>query len=609
MAGIPNALPPLVPTVRVEQAQPQARPAAPGSTTPARKPDLFQAKPAAPPLPPKPAQPLGAFIAPESLATSEFQTWLEAQKQRPSVLATHNEVGKRLLAQRPENLAQLLVVGRACAREALEASGELKAAGEGAEHLVTQTALVALSQHAFWWHGEVREQFPRFLSDGRSLGGRGNDAEGSDKAWHAVDQAMFSYAVLFDAHFGDGKTAAALLGTVEAFDPQNTALKIGEAYDRVRGAAGGLTAGSMPVHDENPIYFARPTDLSPDEAKAYDGAVRVGDAYEHVSSHHFPKYEKYDPDALGTHPELRDPLAAVDDTREVHSGLADPGVTRDLTADRIGAYWGVQLFRDPKGSWAIPFDEGDRFKDRPLAPGAKGTFPQYLAHEAALLGALTGTAAAPPSGKAELLQRMYATVDQLAAGDREKLSRYYANFTERQLSSGVYFGEGPRESPNFEDHQAWAKGASPDDLKLELQRRVDKVEQAHGLKELQAMINERVMFDRGLGRLDRGALPLHDGASQDLESPRYINGVARLIANPRAGQAFVVMNGFKMAYERNSDAATNGRYGYDVMGLPTSDEIKDGKDGVYQTFDRGWMEWNPRDNVRIHLGARPPAGA
>jgi hypothetical protein len=608
MAGISNVLPPQVPSVRSEGTQPQDKPAAAGTSAPAApaaKPDVFVAKPAAPPLPPKPAQPLNGFIAPESLVSAEFQKWVEAQKARPSVLATHDAIAKQLMAQRPDNVAQLLVVGRACAREALEASGELKAAGAGAEHLVTQTALVALSSHAFWWRGEVREQFPRFLSDGRSLGGRGNDAEGSDKSWHAVNHALFSYAVLFDQHFGEGQTADALMKAVETFDPTNTALKLGEAYERVRGAAGGLTAGAMPVADPDPAYFARPTDLSPDEAKAYDGAVRVGDSYEHISSHHFPKYEHYDPDKLGTHPELSDPLAAVDDTREVHSGLADPGVTRDMTADRIGAYLGVQLFRDPRGTWPIPFDEGEKFKNRPLAPGAKGTFAQYLAHEGALLATLSGTGAPPPSSKAELLQRMNAAVDQLSGSDREKLSRYYANFTERQLSSGVYFGEGPKESPYFEDHQAWARTASPDDLKGELLRRVDKVEQAHGLKELQAMINERVMFDRALGHLTGGALPLHDGASQDLESPRYINSLARLIANPRSGQAYVVMNGFKMAYERNSDTVTQGRYGYDVMGLPTSDEISDGKDGVYQTFDRGWMEWNPRDDVRIHLGARP----
>jgi hypothetical protein len=608
MAGISNVLPPQVSPVRSEGTQAQDKPAAPGTSAPAApaaKPDVFVAKPAASPLPPKPAQPLHGFIAPESLVSAEFQKWVEAQKARPSVLAAHDAIGKQLMAQRPDNLAQLLVVGRSCAREALEASGELTAAGAGAEHLVTQTALVVLSSHAFWWHGEVREQFPRFLSDGRSLGGRGNDAEGSDKSWHAVNHALFSYAVLFDQHFGEGKTADALMKAVETFDPTNTALKLGEAYERVRGAAGGLTAGAMPVADPDPAYFARPTDLSADEAKAYDGAVRVGDSYEHISSHHFPKYEHYDPDTLGTHPELSDPLAAVDDTREVHSGLADPGVTRDMTADRIGAYLGVQLFRDPRGTWPIPFDEGEKFKNRPLAPGAKGTFAQYLAHEGALLSTLSGTNAPAPASKAELLQRMNATVDQLSDSDREKLSRYYANFTERQLSSGVYFGEGPKESPSFEDHQAWAKTASPDDLKGELLRRVDKVEQAHGLKELQAMINERVMFDRGLGHLSRGALPLHDGASQDLESPRYYTGVARLVANPRSGQAYVVMNGFKMAYERNSDAVTQGRYGYDVMGLPTSDEISDGKDGVYQTFDRGWMEWNPRDDVRIHLGARP----
>lgn len=515
----------------------------------------------------------------------------------PSIKATAERLGARLLERSPNTLRELLTIAKE------EAARTITDTTENREHLTTLTALIALSAHAFTQDGAVRARFPRFLSDGRELTREANAEEGIDKAWHAINHAMFSYVTLFDAHFGDGATSRAFLAGVNGFDPEANGPKLAEVYEATGGRVGGLAPLSLPgPHEDTPAYFSRPTDLTADEGMAYDAAVRVGDAYEVWSTRLFPQYAPPDVSALRRHGRIDDPVAKVDDTRWVHSGVADVGVARDLTANRIGADLGVRLFRNAASIPRITYDDGAQFALRPFAPGAKGPFSAFVSHEAALISKLGITAQPLPTEPAEaaraLIECMNTAVDTLATSNRDALSRYYASLSVRVLALGVFHDEGPNESPHFDDHQKWAATAPPEAIKTELARRVNEIAQAHVLKDLQGLITQRAMFDRSVGRLSGRTTALGDGAVQTVNGPNYFAGQARLVANPATNSAHVVMRGFLQVWE-----STNT---FEALGLPRTDEQSDGADGATQEFDRGVMTWNPRDGVRVTLTQNTP---
>lgn len=273
-----------------------------------------------------------------------FKDWVTDQvTSNPATHATFTGLADLLVsARRPQTVADVISATIGIAREQVSKLPNAPTSERARMHMATATAMLALAAHGmFCVPGHQAQSFPQFLPDGRV------QDYGHDKSRHCVDHAMFSFITLYDQLYGDGTHADGLLGQVDKIDTQGWGAAVGQAYDDARGTLGALLKGYQPAPPEDvSVYFPRPDGLNPTEAKAYDYAVRVGDYYEAASTDGFSL------DKLG-----REPVAGglpLDSTE----GLSDPGTTRDMTANRIGAWIGTQLFRDPSAVPPVPFDTG-----------------------------------------------------------------------------------------------------------------------------------------------------------------------------------------------------------------------------------------------------------
>lgn len=306
----------------------------------------------------------------------------------PHVSKTFFGLVDAVRSQKPEKVGELLELALELARAEVAKIPGVTSEPRARAHLELGTALIALSGHALRTAAAkqpetfVFQSFPKYLNDGRAVD------DGWDKCCHLLNQMMFSYVTLYDREYGDGALHAAFHAVAQGMDEGGIAAQIGQVYDDNKGRSGPLLKHARPAPpDTHHIYFPRPTGMSPAEAEAYDGAVRVGDAHEHLTTRH----GGYSPSDLGM-ATTAEPW--MEDTRHVLSGLRDPGLRNELFANRQGAYLGVTAFRDPTQPLAIAHDHGNGWPNGPYVRDGAGQdvgFAPYptLALTAARRGALT----------------------------------------------------------------------------------------------------------------------------------------------------------------------------------------------------------------------------
>ncbi len=385
---------------------------------------------------------------------------------------------------RPTTVADLLERTRAAAEATVAQDPLFPADPLAGQHLVALTTLVALAGHALQSnHGEVTCLFPRYIPDGRP-----NDA-GFDRAWHFVNQAMFAYVTLFDRRYGRGEIADEFERAVEQTDQWGAAAHVSAAYDRLRGACGAYVPGALPGPPGVPtIHFAPPEGLSVEQQKAYDLAIRVGDAHEYVP-------ELGDPAAIGTNFPILDPLAEIDSTWDVLSTLKDPGSSRDLSANRAGAGEGVRAFEDPSAFHRPPFDDGAHVEGQTFAPGRPVPFAHYLGQELFLFDRMACPDLDPAAFAAavteversgaekalrQVVERIVDLVDSSYAADRDRVARYYAGFAVRHFQYGWRIEGLDGEEKRWRPHHGFASdpGVPKGRVKEHLLRRLAAVARA-----------------------------------------------------------------------------------------------------------------------------------
>lgn len=404
-----------------------------------------------------------------------FRLWVEAQVSGSPPIQRVTQQLTALLAGtgRPGKVRELFEQAMGFARA--EVSNREDLTPSAREHHAGAIAVVAMAAQVFGVAGASWEHLPHFIPDDRQ-GSFGFDATG-----HLLCQCMYAYVWMFDGKYGDGRVRELFQKATDAIDREQRSGAVNAAYERVQGRAGPLASGALAgPHTDVVTYFARPELLDPAEAAAYDAAVRVGDAYEHASTP-----AEFAGGELGAWPELSDPLATVTGTMGVFEGLADGNVTRDLTANRVGAFAAIQLFRDPAHAPSIPWDEGAQWRHRPYAAREKIPYREYFLEELRLVDALDKTAPADheawlsqhgPTEALELLRsRLHQSVEALAGTDREALAKFYSNFSVRQLRWRVPMGTPGLEHPFPQDHVAYAKGASVETLKWEFDARLKAI--------------------------------------------------------------------------------------------------------------------------------------
>lgn len=286
-----------------------------------------------------------------NLGKNTFRTWLDDQidpARAPHLFRTAIGVTDLVRgANPPRTVKALLEQTRALAAKNLEAlSGAPKSEPERG-HLVTAMALIGLAAHA--QHAprltddalRTRYQLPLFLHDGR-LGDLA-----FDKTNHLVSHAFFAFITLYDDAYGDGSVSKAFHGAAGAEASPALVARLEEAYRESEGRVGPLVtrAKAAPL-DDTPAYREPPRDLSSEEARAYWGAVYVGHAHEIATS-----ARPIAVDDIGL-----SRSADGEDTTGSFRGLEDPGVGRDLLANRLGAELGVRWFRDPTEVGEVLFD-------------------------------------------------------------------------------------------------------------------------------------------------------------------------------------------------------------------------------------------------------------
>lgn len=320
-----------------------------------------------------------------------FKTWVADRislgGSTPHVAQTFLGLVGAVRSTKPKRVGELLDLALELARAEVAKLPGVTSEPRARAHLELGTALIALSGHALRTGASklpenfIFERFPKYLNDGRAVD------DGWDKCCHLLNQLMFSYVTLYDQEYGDGALHTAFHATAAGMDEGGVSAAIAKVYDQNRGRSGPFLKTARPAPpDTHEIYFARPTDLSPREAQAYDGAVRVGDAHEHLTTRH-GGYALQDL-GMATHAE-----PWMEDTRHVLSGLRDPGLRNELFANRQGAYLGVQLFRDPSATPVIAHDRGDGWPNGPYTADGHGQdvgFDPYPTREltAARRGAL-----------------------------------------------------------------------------------------------------------------------------------------------------------------------------------------------------------------------------
>jgi hypothetical protein len=290
---------------------------------------------------------------------------------------------------------------------------------------------------------------------------------------------MFSYVHLFDRTYGRGDTAREFEMAVDEADAHDAARHIADVYDRTRGACGSYVPGTLcgPI-GERTVYFAPPEWRTDAERQAYGLSVRIGDAHEYS-----PDFG--DPAKLGSNFD-RDPLAEIDATFGATSTLRDPGVARDLTADRVGAWFGVTAFGDPSRIPEIPLDDGANLDGQVFAKGGAVPAKEYLALELSMIARALGRESTHESmlgdvarlGVSDATDRLVSDltdlVDRLIGTDRDKLARYYASFSVRHLQFGwrvAIDGEEQRWRPHYD----FAMGIPRERLIEHFLRRVESV--------------------------------------------------------------------------------------------------------------------------------------
>lgn len=360
-----------------------------------------------------------------------FKTWvadrINPDGGTPHVAQTFLGLVGAVRTQAPKRVGELLDLALELARAEVAKIPGVTSEPRARAHLELGTALIALSGHALRTGASklpenfIFERFPKYLNDGRAAD------DGWDKCCHLLNQLMFSYVTLYDQEYGDGALHAAFHATADGVDEGGIAAKIAAVYDQNRGRSGPFLKSARPAPpDAHEIYFPRPTDLTAREAQAYDGAVRVGDAHEHLTTRH----GGYSVEELGmaTHAE-----PWMEDTRHVLSGLRDPGLRNELFANRQGAYLGVQLFRDPSAPPVIAHDRGDGWPNGPYASDGKGQdvgFDPYPTREltAARRAALTKAVGKDKALAAPLMSWILKT-----AGWPEQAGATAAKIDARQL--------------------------------------------------------------------------------------------------------------------------------------------------------------------------------
>ncbi len=437
---------------------------------------------AVPAFPPSAGVLFGMVLDPAE-GNHAFATFAAQQvEHQPPVRNVFRQLGRAMSGPRaPKRVADLYALARTLAAQQVTTPGNDPVAHARRVNLV---AVVAVAAHALGVAGENRMAFPGFIPD---------DREGSfamDRAWHVAAQCMFAYVWLFDRTYGDGKLADSMDAVAAAMDPNGDAKKVDEAYDRVKGYPSSLlpgTLGGPPAYDDVWAFIPRPDFDSALHESAWDQAVRVGSAYELKGTP-----GSVDLDRLGDHSDLEDPTARIEATLHVFGGLGDGFVTGDLSGNRAGASLGVQLFDAPDTVPAVPFDDGPDWKGRAWAERKVVPRDAYYADESVLiakLGGMTGGRATtsheahaswarsvtPEAARDELIAKIEAQVDRLAATDRDTLARFYATFATRQLRWRVPFAAEGMQNPSWDAHHAYAMNASADLLKWELGQRVKEI--------------------------------------------------------------------------------------------------------------------------------------
>lgn len=443
------------------------------------------------------AQPVGvpgfpaasALLHPATLdPADEFSAFnkfaaLQVEHQQP-VRAVFLQLTKALNGPgKPKTVAELYQLARTLAAPQVAKTGTDAKLHARKVNLV---AVVAVAAHALGAAGGDPMRLPGYIPDDRDGGLE------MDRTWHVATQCMFSYLWLYDHFHGDGSLQSSMDAVVEAVDPEHLAAKVELAYEKVRGLPSSLlpgTLGGPPSYDGVWAYVPRPSDFTCEaEAKAYDQSVRVGSAYEVKGT---PK--PVDLDRLGDHSDLLDPIARIDSTLHVFSGLGDGYVTGDLSANRVGARLGVMLFREPGSVPALPYDDGPSWKGRAWAERKTVPFDAYYADESLLLARLGGfegsgrgslnledhaqwaRGVGRDAARQELVAKIEAQVDRLSAQDPDKLARFYATFAVRQLRWRVPFSSEGMMHPSWEAHYQYAKQVPQQTIASELKARVQEI--------------------------------------------------------------------------------------------------------------------------------------
>jgi len=414
---------------------------------------------------------------PKSEHENAFRAWaLKQVADNPTIASVYDGVQALVGSDsRPKTPGALLSKTRELAAAALADHPLTPSDPVAAQRAVMAASLIGLAAHGLQntW-GPASNNFPRFMHDGRP------SAQGYDKSWHCVNQAMYAFVVQLDRTYGAGLLAGQFDANVEDTDKWGAAQHVSAAYEAHRGALGSYLPKMLPGPiGEQTVYVPRPTDLSPEEARAYDYAVRIGDAHEY-----YPQFG--DPTLIGANFRAHDPLAVVNADFASMSTLSDPGVTRDLSANRIGAGLGVKAFRDPSAFAALPFDVGDAFDGKGFAGGQPIPAAGYLGYEMMMLDVLeTGvdggtrlkqttaqaSADGPQATADTLLGRLDNLVDELYDTDREKLASVYAGFSVRYLRFGWRVPiDG--EVQSWQPHHDFAMNTDAATLKAEFRRRV-----------------------------------------------------------------------------------------------------------------------------------------
>jgi hypothetical protein len=341
------------------------------------------------------------------------------------------------------------------------------------EHLANVAALVAMSAYALKNDGTDRiRKFPVFMWDGRT-----RDA-GMDKSWHFTNHAMMTYVLRFDVEHGGGEIAKQFTAAVEHADTAGTAQRIAKTYDERKGALGGFVGWVVPgpSDESHTLYAPPPRGFNAAEQRAYHLAVTLGDTHEYKTSGGDVPVSL---DDIGDDSKRWDPLCELHARFDRVWGLQDHGVARDLTANRLGAQFAIELYRSPSAQPTFPFDEGKAAKNGAYAAGTPISFAYALGEELVLLDALGGTAGSNARfevartvlthlGKdgavAQVRTRLALEIDQMIAdpAQHDRLAQFYGNhsiraqrFGERVQGyhgpDGGYWHEG---SPG---HTSWAR--------------------------------------------------------------------------------------------------------------------------------------------------------